>query len=296
VQARGISSFFKPVSSMFLDEDLSHPSIVQAQSARTTNLRNQIELAQRCASDLARKEIYDEAAEVETQATRLIHELRMISEEFELVREAQRRVQVYKRRRDWRALEEYSKLEQNISERLVDYNGKVEQRNQQRKDAAKAASDAKKAIAASKHNSVAQDQRQTSQGEIEEEGDKEHEPSTYHKLAPLSDECNRERQGHRYDLQDASKAVHGKGKANSSHITAAQFREKMQRSYVIDGVIYSDMDQQSFTYDAGTLFCTCCSTTESFYHAAQHVKTRRDLLMPNVNTQQLFRCYRKLPA
>ena len=91
LQARGISSFFKPVSSMFLDEDLSHPSIVQAQSARTqvqspTNLRNQIELAQRCASDLARNEIYDEAAEVETQATRLIHELRMISEEFELVR------------------------------------------------------------------------------------------------------------------------------------------------------------------------------------------------------------------
>ena len=38
------------------------------------------------------------------------------------------------------------------------------------------------------------------------------------------------------------------------------------------------MDQQSFTYDAGTLFCTCCSTTVSFYHAAQHVKTRRDLL------------------
>ena len=65
---------------MFLDEDLSHPSIVQAQSARTqvqspTNLRNQIELAQRCASDLARKENYDEAAEVETQATRLISEL-----------------------------------------------------------------------------------------------------------------------------------------------------------------------------------------------------------------------------
>jgi hypothetical protein len=45
-----------------------------------TNLRNQIELAQRCASDLARKENYDEAAEVETQATRLVHELRMISE------------------------------------------------------------------------------------------------------------------------------------------------------------------------------------------------------------------------
>ena len=177
-------------------------------------------MAQRCASDLARKENHDEAAEVETQATRLIHELRMISEEFKLVREAQRRVQVYKRqataRRDWRALGEYSKLEQNISERLVDYNGKVEQRDQQRKDAAKAASDAKKAIAASKHNSVAQDQRQTSQGEIEEEGGKEHEPSTYHKLAPLSDECNRERQGHRYDLQDASKAGRGKGKANSS--------------------------------------------------------------------------------
>ena len=90
-------------------------------------------------------------------------------------------MQVYKRqataRRDWRALGEYSKLEQNISERLVDYNGKVEQRNQQRKDA-KAASDVKKAFAASKRNSVAQDQRQTSQGEIEEEGDKEHEPSS----------------------------------------------------------------------------------------------------------------------
>jgi hypothetical protein len=125
-----------------------------------------------------------------------------------------------------------------------------------------AASDAEKAMR--------QDRLQASEGTNEEQCA---ERSTDSELAPFLDKCNRERQGHRYDLQDASKSGRGKGKAQSSRITAAQFREKMRRPYTVDGVTYNDMDQQSFTYDSGTLYCMCCSTTVSYYHAAQHVMT-----------------------
>ena len=72
-QGRGIASFFTPVSHT-LSENLSEPPIVHALSARTqvvspTNVKEQIESARQCASELAHDDNYEEAAAKESEAT-----------------------------------------------------------------------------------------------------------------------------------------------------------------------------------------------------------------------------------